>query len=76
MVRKDSPIHSFADLNGHTVAIKTGSTWWEYIEKRYNLNDVHEIPAMMNVANFVADPQLHPAGVCHVRAVLRAAGGH
>ncbi len=25
-------------------------------EKRYHLNDVHEIPAMMNVANFVADP--------------------
>ena len=56
MVRKDSPIHSFADLNGHTVAIKTGSTWWEYIEKRYQLNSVHEVPAMMNVANFVADP--------------------
>jgi NitT/TauT family transport system substrate-binding protein len=56
MVRKDSPIKSFADLNGHTVAIKTGSTWWEYIVKRYNLNDVHEVPAMMNVANFVADP--------------------
>lgn len=57
MVRKDSPIHSFADLNGHTVAIKTGSTWWEYIEKRYQLNGVREVPAMMNVANFVADPQ-------------------
>jgi NitT/TauT family transport system substrate-binding protein len=57
MVRKDSPIHSFADLNGHTVAIKTGSTWFEYIEKRYNLTNVHELPAMMNVANFVADPQ-------------------
>jgi NitT/TauT family transport system substrate-binding protein len=56
MVRKDSPIRSFADLNGHTVAIKTGSTWWEYIAKRYQLNDVHEVPAMMNVANFVADP--------------------
>jgi NitT/TauT family transport system substrate-binding protein len=56
MVRKDSPIKSFADLNGHTVAIKTGSTWWEFIEKKYNLNDVHEVPAMMNVANFVADP--------------------
>jgi NitT/TauT family transport system substrate-binding protein len=56
MVRKGSPIKSFADLNGHTVAIKTGSTWWEYIVKRYNLNDVHEVPAMMNVANFVADP--------------------
>ena len=56
MVRKDSPIESFADLNGHTVAIKTGSTWWEFIVKRYNLNNVHEVPAMMNVANFVADP--------------------
>ena len=57
MVRKDSPIHSFSDLNGHTVAIKTGSTWFEYIAKRFQLNDVHEVPAMMNVANFVADPQ-------------------
>ena len=56
MVRKDSQIKSFADLNGHTVAIKTGSTWWEFIVKRYQLNDVHEVPAMMNVANFVADP--------------------
>ncbi len=56
MVRTDSPIHSFADLNGHTVAIATGSTWWEYIERKYQLNHVHEVPAMMNVANFVADP--------------------
>jgi NitT/TauT family transport system substrate-binding protein len=56
MVRKDSPIRSFADLNGHTVAIKTGSTWWEFIVKRYHLTNVHEVPAMMNVANFVADP--------------------
>ena len=56
MVRKDSPIRSFADLNGHTVAIKTGSTWWEFIVKRYQLTSVHEVPAMMNVANFVADP--------------------
>jgi NitT/TauT family transport system substrate-binding protein len=56
MVRKNSPIHSFADLDGHTVAIKTGSTWWEYIERKYQLNSVHEVPAMMNVANFIADP--------------------
>ena len=57
MVRKDSAIHSFSDLNGHTVAIKTGSTWFEYIAKRFQLNNVREVPAMMNVANFVADPQ-------------------
>jgi len=57
MVRKDSPIHSFADLNGHTVAVKPGATWFQYIEKRYQLTNVREIPAMMNVANFVANPQ-------------------
>ena len=56
MVRKDSPIHSFADLNGHTVAVKPGSTWFEFLVKRYRLNDVREIPAMQNVANFVANP--------------------
>jgi NitT/TauT family transport system substrate-binding protein len=58
MVRKDSAIHSFSDLNGHSVAIKVGeSTWFEFIVKRFQLNNVHVVPAMMNVANFVADPQ-------------------
>jgi NitT/TauT family transport system substrate-binding protein len=57
MVRKDSPIHSFADLNGHTVAVKLGSTWFEYLLKRYKLDQVHEIPATFSVANFIADPQ-------------------
>ena len=47
MLRKDSPIHSFADLNGHTVAVKPGATWFQYIEKRYQLTNVREIPAMM-----------------------------
>lgn len=58
MVRKDSPIHSFSDLNGHSVAVKVGeSTWFEFVVKRFQLNNVHVVPAMMNVANFVADPQ-------------------
>ncbi len=57
MVRKDSPVHSFADLNGHTVAVKAGSTWFEYLVKRYQLNRVREIPATYSVANFVADPE-------------------
>ena len=57
MVRKDSPIHSFSDLNGHSVAIKVGeSTWFEFLVKRFQLNNVRVVPAMMNVANFVADP--------------------
>jgi NitT/TauT family transport system substrate-binding protein len=57
MVRKDSPIHSFADLNGHSVAVKVGeSTWFEYVVRHYQLTNVHVVPSMMNVANFVADP--------------------
>jgi NitT/TauT family transport system substrate-binding protein len=57
MVRKDSPIHSFADLNGHSVAIKVGEdTWFQFVVKRFDLNNVHVVPSMMNVANFVADP--------------------
>jgi NitT/TauT family transport system substrate-binding protein len=57
MVRQASPVHSFADLNGHTISIKPGYTWFAYLVKRYRLNDIHEIPATMSVANFVADPQ-------------------
>ena len=57
MVRKDSSIHSFADLNGHTISIKPGYTWFAYLVQRYQLNNIHEIPATMSVANFVADPQ-------------------
>jgi NitT/TauT family transport system substrate-binding protein len=58
MVRKNSPVHSFSDLNGHSVAINVAaSTWFEFITKRYHLDNVHVVPAMMNVANFVADPQ-------------------
>jgi NitT/TauT family transport system substrate-binding protein len=88
MVRKDSPIRSFADLNGHTVAIKTGSTWFEYVEKRFQLNNVHEVPAMMNVANFVADPNYiqqafatsepffaHQAGI-ETRVLLTSGAGY
>lgn len=57
MLHKDSPVRSFADLNGHTVSIKPGYTWFAFLVKRYRLNDIHEIPATMSVANFVADPQ-------------------
>jgi NitT/TauT family transport system substrate-binding protein len=58
MVRKDSPIHSFADLNGHTIAVKDGNPpGLNTLRSAINLTNVHEIPAMMNVANFVADPQ-------------------
>ena len=57
MVRKDSAIRTFADINGHTVAIVPGATWFKYIVQRFQLKNVHVIPATMSVSNFVADPQ-------------------
>jgi len=51
-----SPVHSWPDLDGRTVAVRPGSTWWEFIRKRFHLDHVHEIPATYSVANFLQDP--------------------
>ncbi len=56
MLHKNSPIQSFADLNGHTIAVKPGSIWFQYLLKRYSLTSVREIPATYSVANFLQDP--------------------
>jgi NitT/TauT family transport system substrate-binding protein len=57
MVHQDSPVHSFQDLDGHAVAIRLGgSTWFDYLVKRYQLKNVREIPATYSVANFLQDP--------------------
>jgi NitT/TauT family transport system substrate-binding protein len=56
MLHKDSPVKSFADLNGHSIAVKAGSIWFQYLVKRYNLTNVREIPATYSVANFLQDP--------------------
>ncbi len=56
MVRKDSPVKTFADLNGHTISVQPGSTWFRYLVERYKLKDIHEVPAMMSVANFITNP--------------------
>lgn len=56
MVHEESPIHTFADLDGHTVAIKPGSTWFQYLLSRFDLKNVREIPATYSVANFLQDP--------------------
>jgi NitT/TauT family transport system substrate-binding protein len=56
MVHKDSPVRTFADLNGHAVAVKPGSIWFQYLVKKFHLDNVREIPATYSVANFLADP--------------------
>ncbi len=56
MVHAASPIHSFADLEGHTIAAQTGATWLKFVTSRYHLQHVRQIPSTLSVANFLADP--------------------
>ena len=56
MVHKDSPIHDFKDLEGHTIAAQTGATWLKYVISRYNLHQVRQVPSTLSIANFLADP--------------------
>lgn len=56
MVHKDSPVQTFADLSGRTVAVQPGSTWFRYLVEKFKLHDVREVPSMMSVANFIAKP--------------------
>jgi NitT/TauT family transport system substrate-binding protein len=56
MVHKDSPIHDFSDLEGHTIAAQTGATWLKYVNHRYNLHQVREVPSTLSIASFLADP--------------------
>jgi NitT/TauT family transport system substrate-binding protein len=56
LLHADSPVHDFADLDGHTIAARPGSIWFQYIVKRYNLRNIREIPATYSVANFLQNP--------------------
>jgi NitT/TauT family transport system substrate-binding protein len=58
MVHEDSPVKTFQDLDGHSVAIRVGmATWFDYLVGRYQLKNVREIPATYSVADFLADPK-------------------
>jgi NitT/TauT family transport system substrate-binding protein len=56
MVHKNSPVHDFKDLEGHTIAAQTGATWLKYVVSRYNLHEVRQIQSTLSIANFLADP--------------------
>ena len=56
MVHKDSPVHTFADLEGHAIAAQTGATWLKYVTSRYNLHNVKQVPSTLSIANFIANP--------------------
>lgn len=56
MVHDESPVKTFADLDGHAVAVQPGTSWFLYITKKYNLTHVREARLTFGVANFLIDP--------------------
>jgi NitT/TauT family transport system substrate-binding protein len=56
MVHNDSLIHDFKDLEGQTIAAQTGATWLKYVNSRYKLHQVRQVPSTLSIANFLADP--------------------
>jgi NitT/TauT family transport system substrate-binding protein len=56
MLHEESPVRTFEQLDGHAIAVKPGSIWFQYLVNRYNLTHVREIPATYSIANFLQDP--------------------
>jgi NitT/TauT family transport system substrate-binding protein len=56
MVREDSPVKTFADLENRDIAIQIGATWLQYLQKKHALSRIRVRPVTGNVANFVKDP--------------------
>lgn len=57
MVRADSPVHAFADLEGRALAVQVGAPWLLYLEKKHGLRNLRVRPVTGTVANFVRDPE-------------------
>ncbi|MFN0068515.1 MAG: ABC transporter substrate-binding protein [Limisphaerales bacterium] len=55
MVHEDSPVRTFADLEGREVAAQVGSPWLLYLERKYGLRTLRVRPVSGTVANFVRD---------------------
>ncbi len=56
MVRADSPVKTFADLDDRDLAMQVGAPWLLYLQKKYGLTKIRVRPVTGSVANFVRDP--------------------
>jgi NitT/TauT family transport system substrate-binding protein len=56
MMHDGSPVHTFADLEGHTVAAQPGQPWLLYVVKKYQLRNLKTIPLNFDYAPFLRDP--------------------
>jgi NitT/TauT family transport system substrate-binding protein len=59
---KGQDIKDFSDLNGRTVYTMPGANYWEYMKKKYNLNNVTDMAYTGSLVNFVNDPEILTQG--------------
>jgi NitT/TauT family transport system substrate-binding protein len=55
MVHDSSPVHSFADLEGRTIAVQPGVPWLLFVTKKYHLRNLKTIPLNFDYAPFLHD---------------------
>jgi len=76
LVHEESPVRTFADLNGRTVMGVPGSNWIEYI-KVHNHIDFNLIPSNFGIAQFMADKNfIQQCFVTNEPYYVRKNGGH
>ena len=56
MVHDSSPVHTFADLEGHTIAAQPGVPWLSYVARKYSLRNLKTVPLSFDYAPFLRDP--------------------
>jgi len=55
LFHKDEPIKDFNDLNGRTVYVAPGVTYWEYIKHNYDVDKVKEMAFSGQFTPFIKD---------------------
>ncbi|TDG00535.1 ABC transporter substrate-binding protein [Paenibacillus piri] len=54
--KEDKSIKDFGDLNGHKVYVASTASFWQYIKKKYKLDNAQEMKYTGQLVNFVNDP--------------------
>jgi NitT/TauT family transport system substrate-binding protein len=58
MYHPNSGISTIADLNGKTIAVTPGASYWLYLKKKYNITNAHEVNYTGSIASFASDSSL------------------
>jgi NitT/TauT family transport system substrate-binding protein len=56
MVHDGSLVHTYADLEGQTIAVQPGVPWLLYVVKKYHLKNLKTTPLSFDYASFLHDP--------------------